>query len=278
MMIDVNCYYCQSEKHTFYAEENGFNLVKCTECGLLYVTPRPEINTITRAHQYGMHEGEAILRTTGRYSTARSMKYKRVLKDLYNSELVHKHRKWLDIGCGQGEFLSALTRYSKGKVKVTGLEPNQYKRESARKRGLVVEYFDIEDCSEKYDNVSLLNVYSHLPNPVDFIASIRQLLNQEGEILIQTGDVAHFTSAEMYRPMLLPDHLSFTSQEQLSGMLERCGFQTIKIAKYPVVSFTPINILKESAKLILPGKTSMIRCFLNQKYRTDMYIRARLVS
>jgi SAM-dependent methyltransferase len=275
-MIDVTCYNCNSSKRTSYASENSFNLVKCEDCGLLYVTPRPDGDEITKAHQLGMHEGEILLKTTGTYSATRSRAYNKILQDLYNQDLTQKQSTWLDIGCGQGEFMMALKRCSDGKVNPKGLEPNQYKRESARNLGLDIEFFDIGDCTEKFDKVSLLNVYSHLPDPVGFIVSIGKLLNQGGELLIQTGDVAHFSAREMYRPMLLPDHLSFTSEEILTHMLDHCGFRTIKVVKYPVVSFTPTNVIKEFAKLLHPGKTSRLTCMLNPKYRTDMYIRATL--
>lgn len=277
-MIAVNCYNCGSNKKSFYAEENGFTLVKCGGCGLLYVTPRPDAQDIRSAHLYGMHEGEVTLNTTGKYSSSRSKAYHSILSDLFNGELKEKERTWLDIGCGQGEFLMALERFSDGKVVTKGIEPNIYKRKSAQKKGLDVIYSDIAECQETYDVISLLNVYSHLPNPPEFINTCSRLLNQGGEMLIQTGDVAHLLPEEMYRPMLLPDHLSFTSQEILSNILKKCGFDIIAIMKYPVVPLRPMRVIREVVKWIHPQKKSMIKCLLNSRYNTDMYIRARLLK
>lgn len=120
----MDCYNCGSGEKSPYATENGFSLVQCKKCGLLYVTPRPDSSDINTAHQYGMHKGETTLETTGKYSASRSNDYMDVLKDLYEDELQEQKRTWLDIGCGQGEFLAALEKYSGGKVLAMGLEPN----------------------------------------------------------------------------------------------------------------------------------------------------------
>ena len=72
------------------------------------------------------------------------------------------------VGCGQGEFIAAVQKYDKG-VTVKGTEPNIHKQEMARKKGLNVFFFDIESHEEKYDVISMLNVYSHLPDPPAFL-------------------------------------------------------------------------------------------------------------
>lgn len=65
----------------------------------------------------------------------------------------------------------AVQRYSSGKVTVKGIEPNVNKQKSARKKGLNVDYFNIETHKEKYDVISILNVYSHLPDIPIFLES-----------------------------------------------------------------------------------------------------------
>ena len=52
-MIDVTCYQCGSNESRAYAEENGFRLVKCDRCGLLYVSPRPSDAEISEGMRTG---------------------------------------------------------------------------------------------------------------------------------------------------------------------------------------------------------------------------------
>lgn len=278
-MIDIQeCYHCKSNESSYYAEENGFTLVKCSSCGLLYVNQRPDDNEISQAHKQGKHTGIKELDVTGRFSTKKKSNYKNVINDLYGQNF-NNIKSWLDVGCGHGEFLLAIKEASDNSVDVTGSEPNINKQKSAGDRGLNVTYFDLETHKKKYDAISLLNVYSHIPNPPDFIKLLKNLLNPNGELVLETGDIANMSSKDIYRPFYLPDHLSFASEEILVSMLENLGFEVIKIAKYPFVELTPLTFLKEAVKLFLPKYDSRFKYYLNwNRYSaTDIYIRAKLI-
>jgi len=96
--------------------------------------------------------------------------------------------KWLDIGCGHGEFIRAISILFYDEILIRGLEPNIPKRQSAKNQGLDVDFFELKECREKFDFISSLNVFSHLPNPVREIEISCGLLNDNGEILLQTED------------------------------------------------------------------------------------------
>lgn len=278
-MKTKGCYYCGTGQHSFYAEENGFTLVKCSGCGLLYVDNRPDDDQISQAHKQGKHTGIKELDVTGVFSPGRLKVYRKVLDDLFGGDLGN-HRTWLDVGCGHGEFMLAVKRYAGGKVDVVGTEPNIHKQASARRKGLNVDYFDLETHAGRYDVISLLNVYSHLPDPPRFLESLKRLLNPGGELIVQTGDTADFSAAEHYRPFSLPDHLSFASQAIVEGILERLGFEVVSTRKYPYVRLELGSLLKEIIKALLPHFSSRLRYYVKwKKYSaTDMYIRARMMN
>jgi len=283
--VQANCYNCPSTKYHPYDTENGFFLVKCDGCGLLYVTPRPSDEELARAHECGVHQGDSEFDITGTFSELIVQSYSRPLSDLYGTELESEESSWLDIGCGHGEFLTALSRASNGNISGKGLEPNRHKQQSARDHGLDVEHFDIPDHQDSYDTISLLNVFSHLPDPPSFIDLCKKVLKPGGEILIQTGDTAELPASEHHRPYYLPDHLSFVSEKILVDILTRGGFQIVSIRKYPAFPFSAsvIQWIKEAAKLLIPGKDSrlggMAKQFRKSKgYDRNMYIRAKLSS
>ena len=282
-MIEVPCYNCGSGKHTFYASENGFFLVKCSGCGLLYVTPRPDENDISEANKCGMHRGEDVLQSTGKVEKYKLRFYCRMLRDLYGEEIQATSRTWLDVGCGYGELMLTLRRFSRGKVLVKGLEPNVKKQEYGAQHGLDITFFDFNTHHERYDCISMLNVYSHLPNPVEFVSGLKHCLKPQGELLLQTGDTAGLPPKEHYRPFILPDHLSFCSEAIVTGILKRCGFQIVCVRKYAPFPFSWrfMKVLKEAAKLVIPGRKSDLWKLRSQhrlsgKYCTNMYIRAKL--
>jgi SAM-dependent methyltransferase len=284
----TNCYNCHSENRIFYAAENGYSLVKCCECGLLYLEDRPEHAQISQAHMQGKHAGLKELDVTGVFNISKVPDYLIILDDIFKG--VHDSKKdWLDIGCGHGEFIVALQKYSSGTICATGSEPNVHKQEAARKRGLNVSYFDIESLENKYDVISLLNVYSHLPDPPEFIKSLKKNMNPHSELIIETGDTADFSEKDHYRPFYLPDHLSFASERIVTDILLRLGFEIVSIHKYPYsnsppLAFNPMWLAKEILKAVLPSYKSKIQEYLkiyfnrNLWSKTDMYIRARLTS
>ncbi len=271
------CYNCGSGRHASYAEENGFSLVKCGECGLLFVENPPEVHQIADAVREGRHRGNRELKVTGRFDSAAIPAYIAVLEDVFGVDLASK-RTWLDVGCGHGEFVKVIDDMSSGAIAVRGMEPNVHKVESAQKRGLNVSSFAIASHEEKYDVVSMLDVYSHLPDPPSFIKSLKQLLNARGEILLQTGDAANFSARDQFRPFGLPDHLSFASEEIVVSILERLDFEIVNVRKYSYLRRDPKSIAKEIVKLFLPNYNSRLRFYFNwEKYcRTNMFIRARL--
>jgi 2-polyprenyl-3-methyl-5-hydroxy-6-metoxy-1,4-benzoquinol methylase len=225
----VRCYNCGSSQSDFWAEENGFKMVRCAGCGLLYVNPMPDGQEISRAAQTGLHEGQEKLDVSGQYGGAAKVEnYSRILHEVYGDGFFNgKTFKWLDIGCGYGEFMEALQRVAGPACDIRGSEPSEVKSASARQRGLKVSFLDLEKVQERFDFISLLNVYSHLPNPVEMLASLKGLLNAGGELLVQTGDAANLERKDFQDKLYLPDHLSFASEAIVRQVLEKAGFNMI---------------------------------------------------
>jgi SAM-dependent methyltransferase len=276
----LQCYNCGSGRHSYYDSENGFTLVKCQECGLLYVNPRPEDDDILRAHQQGVHGGLQAFDVTGSFDRDKVKRHKKILKDFFGNGESLQGKTWLDIGCGHGEFLVALREFGRESILAKGTEPNVHKKILARKMGLDVDYFDLNTHEGKYDVISFLNVYSHLPDPPDSILAWSRLLKPQGEFLIETGDTAEFKSKDHPKPLYLPDHLSFASEKIVVRILNRSGFEITAIRKYPFIQLTARTFIKELIKALLPNRTSRLKLIVQGKRysEADMFIRARLKS
>lgn len=274
-MQSVKCYYCGSSENSYYDSENGFNLVKCSICGLLFVNPRPDNKEIKAAAKIGEHHGSRIINATGSFNKRKIKKYIDILNDFFSEETIIAGTEWLDIGCGHGEFLVALNKYSNGKFTLKGMEPNVEKQMSARSRGHEVEYFDLGNHRKKYDVISFLNVYSHLPDPVKEIRSWKNLLKPEGLLFMETGDITPYEETGIPKPYNLPDHLSFASEKIVVDILRNSGFEVLTVKKYPVIELDFISLIKEIGKIFLPHKNSRIKVFLNIQ-KSDMYIKAKL--
>lgn len=273
--LDVNCYNCISSNNKYFAEENGFLLVKCENCGILFVKNRPSDNDVLEASKQGMHYGLKKIDVTGFFNKNKIANYLNVLENLFGKDK-NIPESWLDIGCGYGEFLIAIKKFYNNNITVKGTEPNVYKMNCAKENGLDVDFFDVDSHINKYNVISLLNVYSHLPNPVEFLKSIKKLLKTNGELIIETGDITNFTPDNLPKPLFLPDHLSFVSEKVLIEILKQLSFEILSINKYPIMEKNLKVFFKELIKFILPNYISRIHYFFIGVPKTDMYIRAKL--
>lgn len=271
-LIKIRCYNCESDQFDSYDHENGFNLVRCSHCGLLYVNPRPALEEISAATQTGVHIGETVVNYSGTYNKTKIRKYLHVLSDFYPTNKFNlSGKKWLDIGCGYGELLEALKIFTKDGIVAKGSEPNEMKAHIAQNNCLDVMYIDLEKCNEKYDVISLLNVFSHLPNPVTFLNDLKKNLNPGGEILLETGDTCHLSVKYHHRPYYLPDHLSFANQKIVEQIFKRLGFKIIKVKKY-TCNFHLKRLIKDILDLALFRRDCLRNLFLHN-CRQDMFIR-----
>jgi len=235
-VIEVACYLCGATAHTPWASENGYRAVRCRDCGLVYVSPRPAPESISRAAQTGMHGGERNLSVTGSYGgPKRHDHYLSRLSDLFGPGYFHgSGERWLDVGAGFGELLETLAIASGGTLRARGLEPNETKAASARARNLDVSFFEPTARGERFHYISLLNVFSHLPDPPSTLAELGQLLEPGGELVMQTGNFAELEQEEIPVPLELPDHLSFASERLLRRVLERSGYTLVAFRSYPM--------------------------------------------
>ncbi len=274
----VGCMICGSEKYTPWDVENGYDFVKCSDCGLLYVRNPPAPEEIDKGHEQGEHRGEELLDVTGFYCNHSEKQHRERLAEIFGDD--HPKGTWLDIGCGHGEFITALTKLYGDTLEVFGSEPNVKKRAGATAKGLNVSFIDLETHDTQYDYMSLMNVFSHLRFPVDFFNTMNRLTRPGGKIIVQTGDTADFEAKDHYKPYALPDHVHFASAQIMRDFLKQTGFEVIEIYRYPYRERTPWILFKEAIKMFVPGKKSMIPRLkeLRRWDKTNMYILAQKVG
>jgi SAM-dependent methyltransferase len=262
----VACYVCGSSDSSRWAEENGFQAVRCGSCGLVYVTPRPTRASISLAAQSGLHEGQMTTDETGARAPGKVKGYRQRLRALYGAGGLTDKRgaRWLDIGCGFGEFLEALQLESAGSLLTCGSEPNERKASAARSRDLDVTFRDLACETTTYDFVSLLNVFSHLPHPPELLQQLRSRMRPGGEIVLQTGNWAELERDAIPDRLHLPDHLSFGSEAIVRRLFEASGFSVVSVLRYPM--FRP------SLWARLGGKSA------SAAGACDLWFRARLTA
>jgi SAM-dependent methyltransferase len=270
----IPCPYCSHVEYSEWAKDNGFTAVKCKECGIVYVNPRPILSLVDDAVKTGTHSAEANSKNViTRRIDAKVEQYKTIIAemfiDIWESKKVIS---WLDVGAGFGEVIEGITSLAPTGSDIQGLEPMKPKAEQARSRGLIIQEKYLNDATGKFDFISIINVFSHIPDFHAFLKDTKNALNKGGEIFIETGDTANFDRNVVPGEIDLPDHLIFAAEQHMRGYLEQAGFEIISIKKVRID--TALEFVKDIVKYFI-GRPIKLRLPYTSPY-TTMFIRARL--
>lgn len=260
MTQDVPCYFCGSIHHASYLEENGFPLVKCQRCGLLYVTPRPVARELPAATLLGL--GDADRRGSRRFDSARVASLTATVDELFStsgpSGMLPSTVTWLDLGCGHGELLSAVGNVFGDRVVLSGLEPDMNKAAEARRRGFDVTYFDPAGHGARYDVVSAFDLFTRQPNPRVGLGEWTELLNPGGLFILRTSATADLPSFDHPRPLGLPTTLSVPTADIVTSILADIGLRVEQILHRPIIDWNRALVAREMVNAVVPGRRSRL--------------------
>jgi SAM-dependent methyltransferase len=143
--------------------------------------------------------------------------------------------KWIDIGSGAGEVLSACADVGWDAL---GIESDREECEFAQLKGLNVinEYLSEGTFSTLLENaqvVSCFNVLEHIADPLEFVKNIANVLD-EGFLVFEVPRHPSLSSlsAELFPDMACrhiypPDHLHIFSEESINKLLAGTDFTVV---------------------------------------------------
>lgn len=255
-MEKVNCNLCKRDNTTFLfsasnmnqGPKGNFNLVKCKQCGLVYINPRPSIEELSKYYPeqyyaFGYEDPGAYIR--------RKVAGQGIRKFI-------KEGRILDVGSGKGLFLSVMKELG---FESYGVEPSPIAADFARKNyGVNVFNGELEQArfsDEYFDLVTMWQVFEHLPCPLESLREISRILKKDGLIIIAVPNFSSF-QARIFRDkwyMLdIPRHFYQFEPGTLAKMLSTAGFKIIK-RKY-FINFVGLkgSILNLLLKAKQPGE------------------------
>jgi SAM-dependent methyltransferase len=197
-------------------------LSRCTTCGCLWATDsRQSEETLLQAYERVNHsyfESEAVGR--------RHQEFYKWLEHLLDK--THCGRSILDVGCGEGNFLSTLSQdWFK-----RGVEPSESGVELSRQKNLEVALGTLNSSVEQYevDLISALDVIEHVVDPHGFIESIKRHLKPNGLLLLFTGDSSSYpakVAGARWSYLRWCGHISIFSALGLKELLKSHGFEIV---------------------------------------------------
>lgn len=236
----TKCGSCKSSKYNIFLDnltswefEGKFRLVKCSNCGLVYLNPRPKGNFISDYYPKESYWGANIKKGI----TDRTLKEKRekAYGPLYKEIFKRKDKgNILDIGAGTGLF---LTKFSPTlDWKIYGVELSKEASSYARKvYGIKLESADflgIKYPADYFDVITLNNSLEHLYKPRESLEKAFRCLRSKGLIVITVPNIESLGFKIFNRdwhPLDPPRHLYHFSPNTLAKILRDIGFNIIDI-------------------------------------------------
>lgn len=87
----------------------------------------------------------------------------------------------LDFGCGFGGFLNEIKERSSN---CAGIELGCDERNYMAEKG-IVNFTSLEECSGKWDYITLFHVFEHLSEPLKWLSKLGDYLKEDGRIIIE---------------------------------------------------------------------------------------------
>ncbi len=238
-MEEIKCIFCDRLNNQIVIQENGYKGIKCYECGLIYISPRPKVEEIIKLYSHGTANASPESHISASFVKRLYAKH-----HLAKIKMFIKKGTMLEIGAGAGYFLDEAR---KELFEVYGIELNSVQAEFMRnKLGIPCEESLLDVTlygGKKYDIIYHCDVISHFYNPISEFHKINNILNKNGLVIFETGNLGdvrkeyykHFTKFQY------PDHLFFFSENNLLEVLRRTGFELVKIYKYSILPQLILN-------------------------------------
>src|SRR5688572_7953712 len=250
----TSCPLCGLNESDLWAEENGYTAVKCRFCGLVYVNPRPKLQMISESSRTGVHKTDAgDLTVTFQRSGKKIHRYRKIIREMFAAEIARgTPLTWLDVGAGYGEFVEAVLSEIPAGGRVCGVEPMHAKVQAAQARGLPIVDEALSRIEGTYDVISLINVFSHIPDFYGFLREIAEKCSPDGILLLETGNGGDIERSSYPDLLYLPDHLVFAGVKNIDEFLRKAGFAVEMVRERRLD--TPASVLKQSVRGLLGGR------------------------
>lgn len=223
----------------FHTTKRRFHVLRCPACGLQFQAPPCGREEIASFYPSGYWVGAPAAQARPGLLARATEGYRRlVLRDhvRFVRRVVAEQRSrggWrglLDVGCGDGSFLSAL-----GARPATGLDWSAQAAQAVRARGFAAVRGGLEAtpfAPGAFSIVTMFHYLEHVSPARPSLDAVRLLLAPEGRLVVQVPNADCWQRALLrsrwagYDP---PRHLIHYATDTLRRTLEQHGFEVVRV-------------------------------------------------
>lgn len=224
------------ERDRLHHIDGIFYLVRCRQCGLMYLNPRPTLEEMRRYYPRDYH----AYKIDNRLSLIARLDYHYGISKRCRAVIAHtglKGGRILDIGCATGNFLDAMRR--RGNWEPYGVEIDveaaNYGKEYLGLNVFAGTLADAHYPNDFFDVVTLWNVFEHLHQPQATLVEINRITRNGGWLIISLPNpdcIEAKIFGRYWAGLDAPRHLYIYSRHTLRQALARVGFVVKKIVSF----------------------------------------------
>jgi len=272
-LVEVLCCICEvddaepvavGEDFEYHTSPDTFRAVRCRRCGLVYLSPRPEVSELGRIYPPSYHAFDFSEERFGFvFQVRRRLEARRLLSSCRELGDV---ARIIDIGCGDGFHLRLLKDYGRPGWTLEGVDADSRAVEAARRSGLSIHHGLVQELDlprEAYDLAILIQTIEHVEDPPALLREVLTLLRPGGRLLIVTDNVATFDfrvfGGRHWGGYHFPRHWNLFSRRTLGALAGEVGFEVAELGT--IVS--PVNWVYSLRNLLVDYRAPgwLVECF-----------------
>ncbi len=218
----IACPVCDGTRFVALFEKQGEPFVRCEDCGLVLINPRPRFQAVSAT--YNEHYSQGYINKAAK-KLARCRRWVNRL-----TPRVGAGGRWLDIGCSAGFVLAAAEEAGFEAFGVE-LEPAAvaFGQQELGLANIVCGTFDAQAYPDQFfDVISLYDVIEHVPDLQRTVAKLARVVKPGGLIEIRTPDLAHWRTPRdlaQWKEIKPSEHLYYFSAATLTRLFARHGLR-----------------------------------------------------
>ncbi len=253
-----------------YGEKANFRFQMCNQCRFVFVNPRPDASALIA--YYGTAGGHGINSVTStEEAQSREASFPnstidalRIMKHV--RKMIPDAISLLDVGAGYGYF--SKEAIDVGFIDVVALEFDEDACRICKDISGVSPISDsfesFESPRDSFDCILMSQVLEHASDIRLWIDRSRSLLTPNGVLVVAVPNFASFlaTALKIKDPFVIPpDHLNYFNGRALSRLVEKSGFEVLRIETVsrvrPDILTTRLPIRNEPTEQFLNKMTSI---------------------
>ena len=229
-MKHYDCSLCKKNVPEQLLQKQGFTIVKCKDCGFVYVNPRVSTEQLSTIYQHNYFKNKDY--GYAGYEQEKRLRVKNFQRWLNDAEIYFTKDEpvsALDVGCAAGYCLDVMK--SKGWL-AEGLELDEEMSAALQQNGYTVSTTRLEEfrTENKYSIITLFDVIEHIPDIDAAFNRLNYLLKKDGIVVMVTPN---YNSLQrklfgkrwfQYKPV---EHIQYFDEKSLSYFAERNNLKMI---------------------------------------------------